>query len=61
MKLLRKSVQYSDDKIILLWEIGRYDAQGDQLTITPASSRTEAWSKLNITDKFAGLKTRVDN
>jgi len=52
---LAKSVVFSDDKILLVRENGTYSVNGNQLTVLPASSRMERWSKKDRTDKFGQL------
>ncbi|MFM7327439.1 MAG: hypothetical protein ACKO3B_01765 [Bacteroidota bacterium] len=60
-RYLRKSVQFSDDKIVLVREVGTYEARGNQLTIRPSDSQTEIWTKLNNTDRFNSLKETLAN
>lgn len=50
-----RSFAYSVDKLALVKEIGTYTIQGNNLTIRPATSVVESWSKMNGTDKWGSL------
>jgi hypothetical protein len=50
-----KTFQYSLDKLLLTRETGTYQVNGNNITIIPQKSATEAWSKKNGTDEWGKL------
>jgi hypothetical protein len=50
-----KTFQYTSDKLLLTKENGTYQITGNNLTISPAKSAIEAWSKKDGADKWGKL------
>lgn len=50
-----KTFRYQSDKLLLTRETGTYKMDGNRLTITPAKSVVEAWSKRNNTSAWGNL------
>ncbi|MFI5128508.1 MAG: hypothetical protein ACHQFX_00895 [Chitinophagales bacterium] len=50
-----KTFQYTSDKLLLTKENGIYQISGNNITVTPQKSVTEAWSKKDGVDKWGKL------
>lgn len=52
-----KTFSFSYDKLLLIKESGSYQISGENLTINPQKSVTQAWSKKDDTDQWGKLLT----